>query len=222
MATAVAAKPDTGQTLNSLIGVSKPKASDQTEDRFLKLLVTQMQNQDPLNPMDNAQVTSQIAQINTVNGIEKLNSAFAGFSASVLSTQALQATGLIGHGVLANGNSMQLANGHAIGGVALTEPVDDLVVTITSVSGQTMRTMHLGAQDAASMVFDWDGTGDAGGTAAPGKYLFKVSATRGNQNIDVTPLAFGTVGSVGINGSTLTLDTDTLGSVAVSDIKRII
>jgi flagellar basal-body rod modification protein FlgD len=222
MATAVAAKPDTGQTLNSLINVSKPKASNQTEDRFLKLLVTQMQNQDPLNPMDNAQVTSQIAQINTVNGIEKLNDAFSGFSASVLATQALQATGLIGHGVLADGNSMKLDKGHAIGGAALSEPVDDLVVTITSASGQTMRTMHLGARDAGSTVFDWDGTGDAGGTAAPGKYLFKVSATRGNQNIDVTPLAFGTVGSVGINGSRLTLDTDTLGSVAVSDIKRII
>ena len=222
MATVTAAKPDAGQTLNSLINATKPKTGNQTEDRFLKLLVTQMKNQDPLNPMDNAQVTSQIAQINTVNGIEKLNSAFAGFSASVLSTQALQATGMIGHDVLAAGQTLNLAGSHAVGGAALTEPVDDLVVTIMSASGQTMQTMHLGPQDAGSMMFDWDGKRDSGGSAAAGRYSFKLAATRAKQSVDVTPLAMGRVSSVGINGSVLTLETDTLGAVEMGNVKRII
>ena len=223
MATAVAAKPNAGQILNSLLNVTKPtSAINQTEDRFLKLLVTQMRNQDPLNPMDNAQVTSQIAQINTVNGIEKLNASFAGFSASLLSTQALQAGAMIGHGVLAAGHSLQLNNGHALGGALLNEPADDVVVSVTTLAGDPVQTIHLGPYDAGSLVFDWDGARDNGGSAAPGNYAFKVTATRGKETLDTTPLAFATVRSVGINGSVLTLDTDTLGAIAVSDVKQIL
>src|SRR5436190_24386636 len=75
-------------------------------DRFLKLLVTQMQNQDPLNPMDNAQVTSQMAQINTVNGIETLNTTVSGLNAQFVQMQALQGAALVGHDVTVKGNNM--------------------------------------------------------------------------------------------------------------------
>src|SRR5215216_1743278 len=76
-------------------------ASDATSaDRFLKLLVAQMQNQDPLNPMDNAQVTSQMAQINTVNGIEKLNNSVEGLSGHFMQMQALQGAALVGRDVI--------------------------------------------------------------------------------------------------------------------------
>src|SRR5678815_4078393 len=71
-----------------------------TSDRFLKLLVAQMKNQDPLNPMDNAQVTSQMAQINTVTGIDKLNSTVAGLSAQFMQMQAMQGASLVGHDVI--------------------------------------------------------------------------------------------------------------------------
>ncbi len=74
------------------------------QDRFLKLLVTQMRNQDPLNPMDNAQVTTQLAQISTVSGIDKLNKTMARHVELVCWPRSrLQASGLIGHGVLAPG-----------------------------------------------------------------------------------------------------------------------
>lgn len=222
MTTAVAAKSDPGQTLNNLINVTKPTSGNQTEDRFLKLLVTQMRNQDPLNPLDNAQVTSQIAQINTVSGIEKLNASFAGFSASLLSTQALQASSMIGHGVLAAGHSVQLNNGHAFGGALLKEPADDVVVSITTLAGDAVQTLHLGPREAGSMMFDWDGMRTTGGAATPGNYSFKVTATRGTQALDVAPLAYATVRSVGINANELSLQTDTLGAIAISDVKQIL
>src|SRR3990167_8083696 len=75
-----------------------------TQDRFLKLLVTQMKNQDPLNPMDNAQVTSQMAQLSTVTGIDKLNVTLQALSDSMASSQSLQAASMIGYGVLVPGN----------------------------------------------------------------------------------------------------------------------
>ena len=81
-----------------------------TEDRFLKLLVTQMKNQDPLNPMDNAEVTSQMAQLSTVTGIDKLNSTVEALSASMLASQSLSAVSMIGHPVLVAGTQIDLLN----------------------------------------------------------------------------------------------------------------
>ena len=72
---------------------SATAAANEASDRFLKLLVTQMQNQDPLNPMDNAQVTSQMAQINTVTGIDKLNNTVSGLGSSLAQMQMLQGDG---------------------------------------------------------------------------------------------------------------------------------
>jgi flagellar basal-body rod modification protein FlgD len=106
-------------------------ASDATSaDRFLKLLVAQMQNQDPLNPLDNAQVTSQMAQINTVSGIEKLNTTVQGLQSSFMQMQALQGASLVGHDVIVAGNKLDFSNGTGgtgatgVGGFELTSPAD--------------------------------------------------------------------------------------------------
>ncbi len=82
-----------------------------TQDRFLKLLVTQLQNQDPLNPMDNAAVTSQMAQLSTVNGIDQLNATVQALSASMATSQSLQATSMIGHAALVPGSQIAMAGG---------------------------------------------------------------------------------------------------------------
>ena len=81
-------------------------AADDVQDRFLKLLVTQMKNQDPLNPLDNAQVTTQLAQISTVNGIEKLNATIEAMASSFTSGQSLQAATMIGKDVLVPGSTL--------------------------------------------------------------------------------------------------------------------
>jgi flagellar hook assembly protein FlgD len=81
------------------LACAPPPPTRPAADRFLKLLVTQMQNQDPLNPMDNAQITSQMAQINTVNGIEKLNTTVAGLNTSSCSCRRCRAPALVGRDV---------------------------------------------------------------------------------------------------------------------------
>src|SRR5437870_11144228 len=86
-----------------------------SSDRFLKLLVAQMKNQDPLNPMDNAQVTSQMAQINTVTGIDKLNTTVAGLSSQFMQMQAMQGASLVGHDVIVAGNKLDIDAATAIG-----------------------------------------------------------------------------------------------------------
>src|SRR3954453_16603838 len=128
------------------------------QDRFLKLLVTQMKNQDPLNPMDNAQVTSQLAQISTVSGIDKLNQTMSAMSSSFLASQSLQASGLIGHHVLAPGNDVLLVSGAGSAGVELPGAADKVTVTVRGAGGEILKTINMGAQDAGIRTFSWDGS----------------------------------------------------------------
>jgi flagellar basal-body rod modification protein FlgD len=88
-------------------------------DRFLKLLVTQLKNQDPLNPMDNAQITSQMAQINTVSGIDKLNTTVASLGTQMLQSQALQGAALVGHDVTIVGDGLSISGGVGVAGFEL-------------------------------------------------------------------------------------------------------
>lgn len=195
--------------------------AQESEDRFLKLLVTQMKNQDPLNPMDNAQVTSQMAQLSTVTGIEKLNAALQAMSSSFASSQSLQAAGMIGRSVLAPGSSLSLQNGFAAGGFELASSADKAVVSIKDAAGNVLHSMDMGAQKAGNVMFQWDGVTDSGAQAASGSYTFEVSAIQGSNKVDATLLALGKVGSVSLAASGVTLNTDVLGSVDVTTVKQI-
>ena len=139
-------------TAAGLPGTAAPAAAapgTDIQDRFLKLLVTQMKNQDPLNPMDNAQVTSQLAQISTVNGIQQLNTTMQSLSSSFLSSQSMQSTSLIGHTVLTDGNSLNIADGvPAYAAIELAQAADSVKVNIVSPAGNIVRQLDLGPQPA--------------------------------------------------------------------------
>ena len=136
---------------------SATQAAKEAADRFLTLLVAQLQNQDPLNPMDNAQVTTQLAQISTVSGINQLNDTVAALGASMAVSQALQAASLVGHDVVVGGNDLTLANGTASGGMDLSGNADQVSVTVTDAAGNVVRTMDVGAQKSGTQFFSWDG-----------------------------------------------------------------
>jgi flagellar basal-body rod modification protein FlgD len=162
---------------------STAQAAQDAADRFLKLLVAQLQNQDPLNPMDNAQVTTQLAQISTVSGINQLNDTVAALGASMGVTQYLQAASLVGHDVVIGGNDLDLAGGKTQGGVDLGADADHVVVTVQDAAGNVVRTMDLGAQKAGDQFFDWDGKTDGGTSAPDGHYTFSVTATAGGKAV---------------------------------------
>jgi flagellar basal-body rod modification protein FlgD len=114
MTTNAITSQDSAALYSQLSGSGSTKTTAQeSSDRFLRLLVTQMQNQDPLSPMDNAQVTSQMAQINTVSGIEKLNETINGMLGQFTQMQALQGAALVGRDVLVQGNELEVADGKA-------------------------------------------------------------------------------------------------------------
>ena len=196
-------------------------AVQETQDRFMKLLVTQMKNQDPLNPLDNAQVTSQMAQLSTVTGIDKLNTTLQALQGSYQTSQALQATDMIGHGVLVPGSDISLVKSQAIFGADLEAPADNVRVTIKNASGVAVRTIDLGEQKAGSFPVTWDGKNDLGAKVDDGSYTFEVKATNANAPVKATALSFGEVVSVTTNAQGVKVTIPGLGAYAFGDIRQI-
>ena len=188
------------------------------QDRFLKLLVTQMKNQDPLNPMDNAEITSQMAQLSTVTGIEKLNETLAAFTKA----QAFQSVDMIGHYVLAPGEHMDLASGTALGGVELASGADAVTVKVFNENGSLVRTLDLGEMDAGVNAFTWDGMTDAGAAAADGSYTFTVDAKLNGAAVTATNLAVGKVQSVLMDDIGPAVSVSVMGLVELGDIKQVL
>src|SRR5688500_14563502 len=199
---------------------AKPAGEDM-QDRFLKLLVTQMKNQDPLNPLDNAQVTTQLAQISTVNGVEKLNRSIEAMAGSLSAAQPLQAAWMIGKEVLVPGSTLALSNGNGAFGIELAGAADRVKIGILDAAGREVQVMNLGPQAAGSLALEWDGSTADGAQASDGIYNFTVSATRGEQKVDAQTLAFGSVRAVSQGNQGVRLDVGTLGMVSLPDIRQI-
>jgi flagellar basal-body rod modification protein FlgD len=207
---------------NNAANGSVSKGIEDTQDRFLKLLVTQMQNQDPLNPLDNSEVTSQLAQINTVTGINKLNETLQLLVSDVDTANSLEATSMIGRNVLVPGKTIDLEDGAAVAGFDLPQAVDEVTITIKDSSGIAIRNIDLGKQDEGGVIpFTWDGVTDSGTSAANGSYSFTVSAKQGDEDIPVTTLAFGSVKSVSPDEHGAILDIGELGLAKLNEIKQI-
>ncbi|MFP4592710.1 flagellar hook assembly protein FlgD [Ralstonia sp.] len=188
------------------------------QNTFMKLLVTQLQNQDPLNPMDNSQMTAQLAQINTVSGIQNLNTTMTNLASQ---SAASQGAALIGRTVQAPSSSLTLASGTASFGVSAPSGADDAVVTITNSAGVAVRTVDLGSLSSGSTNFTWNGKDDKGNTLADGQYMMAVSATKSGKTTTASTLASTTVTGVNISNGTTQLQLASGGTAALSSITTI-
>jgi len=192
-----------------------------TQDRFLKLLVTQMKNQDPLNPMDNAQVTSQMAQLSTVSGIDKVNATLKSLTDSLSAGQAMSATGMIGHGALVPGSAIDLKNGQSVAGVNLEQGADSLKVLIKDGANNLVRTLDMGAQKQGVVPVAWDGKDNTGKAMADGAYKISAEVAAGEKTTAATTLSFGTVNGVAPGSGGAKLDMGKLGAFNLADIKQV-
>ncbi len=224
MATVDSATNAQQQILNSLARPEAAKASvqDEAQNRFLTLLTTQLKNQDPLNPLDNAQVTSQLAQISTVDGIERLNSMLGKLMEGQQSSEALQAAQLVGRGVLVPGKGMLLGEQGAMGGFTLDAGADKVVVSINDANGLEIANVDLGAHEAGTHSFQWDGMAIDGTAAAAGAYVVKLLATSGDDKVGATALELGQVSSVIRGPKSVDLQVGALGIFQLSEIQQIL
>jgi len=199
---------------------SAPKNDPSAQDRFLTMLVAQMQNQDPLNPMDNAQVTSQMAQINTVTGIEKLNTTITSMMSQLVMAQTMQGASLVGRDVLVPGNSMYTIEGQGRAGFELAGKADKVTVEVLDGNGTVLDTVELGAMDAGRHHFYWKP--DAEAEDVPAVVNYRVTASAGRSSIPVTTYTRDTVGAVSANGGSLELDLYSGTTVSYDKVKAVV
>ncbi|HEU4372995.1 MAG TPA: flagellar hook assembly protein FlgD [Telluria sp.] len=225
--------PDLLATVNPKAATSVNGTVDADTNKFMTLLVTQLKNQDPMNPLDNAQLTSQLAQLSTVTGVNKLNTTLESLKSSYQSSEALQATNLIGHGVLVEGDFVNLQSGKGIMGVNLASAADSVKLIVTDpTTGKDVQTIDMGARPAGTIPVAWDGVPDATNvnadgspvTLKDGKYLLRVVATSGADTLkDAKALSFDSVASVTTSvADGVKLNLPTKGVVSMADIRQIL
>lgn len=153
-------------------GPTGTKNSQLGQDDFLRLLVAQMENQDPTQPMDNFQFLSQIAQFGMVDGIRNLQTSFGSVADGLKQAQLLQASSLLGREVLSAGNTATFTGSNNISGfVNVAEPVSQIEVEIRSASGILVNTLSLGASNGGEVAFTWNGVNSEGDILPPGRYF---------------------------------------------------
>ncbi|MCS5448409.1 flagellar hook assembly protein FlgD [Enterobacter huaxiensis] len=212
---------------SSLTGSS----ANDLQSSFLTLLVAQLKNQDPTNPMQNNELTTQLAQISTVSGIEKLNTTLGSVSGQIDNSQSLQAANLIGHGVMIPGTTVLAGSTTTDGstttsttpfGVELQQAADKVTATITDSTGAVVRTIDIGELSAGVHTFTWDGSMTDGTTAPNGSYKVAISASNGSTQLVAQPLQFGLVQGVIKSSDGNKLDLGTSGTTTLDEVRQII
>ncbi len=201
------------------------KAADELgQEDFLTLMITQFQNQDPFEPMDNGEFLGQLAQFSTVSGIDSLNSGFAGLEGALRDEQALQAANLVGRTIVAESDVAYFDGSSAVtGSIELPAAAAGVQIDITDASGQLIQQLNLGQQPAGAVSFAWDGLNSDGEPVEAGSYSLNARAVRGENIESVPTLLEARVDSVTLGrfGGDMTLNLTSGGSLSLSQVYRI-
>jgi len=194
------------------------------QNEFLQLMTTQLSNQDPLAPMENGEFMGQIAQFGTVNGVNELLTSFQDLSANLQSSQALQASNIIGRQVLVNYNQGYLPeSGSLLGAVELESSSSSVAVNVLDESGELLARVDLGAQQSGIVPFNWDGIMIDGQRASSGRYRIEVEATYGDTTESITPQVVDQVRSLTLGdvGREMLVELENLGTVSFNQVNQI-
>lgn len=221
----------TDTNLYEQLGLTRPAASTAPEnelgaDAFLTLMLAQLRNQDPLQPMENGEFLSQLAQFNTVTGIQELQGSFEGVAQGLQSDRRLAAAALVDRQVLVPSTQAQLAKDVPLEAVLqLNTPAERVIVRISDASGQLVQTLDLGPQGAGEVPIRWNGETAGGATAPPGSYRLQASAAdgEGRRGVELAVLAARRVESVTLagDGGEPLLNLDDGSAVALGDVRRV-
>ena len=205
-----------------------PKATDQKkhlgQDDFLRLMVAQAKNQDPMDPKTNGDFMAQMAQFSATDGIGKMQQSLANLAGSLQSAQALQATSLVGKKVLVNSDKLALAEeGSTQATVQVPNGVTELKATIYNEKGEVVRQMSLGATSEEEMTVNWDGMDNSGVRQKPGTYRITVNGNYMGKGVALNTMTKASVDSVSIgqNGEGVRLNVAGIGPVSLNDIREI-
>lgn len=201
---------------------------------FLQLMITQLENQDPLSPQENGEFIAQLAQFSSVESLDRLNNSFDGFAQNFVANQALQASSLVGRSVSVDTDTSYLGEGLAITGlIEVPASTDDVKVNIYSEAGELLDSIDIGIAEEGDLALRWNGQyaelngklldwqSSHEGGLPPGNYTIEATASVEGESTQLQSYLSANVNSVtvGANGN-LTLNLAGVGAVSLSDVKQ--
>jgi flagellar basal-body rod modification protein FlgD len=202
-----------------------PKAGTLQQEQFLELMLTQLRNQDPLKPMESGEFLGDLAQFGTVSGIGELQESFSMLAASLQSSQALQASTMVGRKVLVERDAVRLDDQTVIPlALDLPQPASQVRVLVNDALGQTVRQISLGEHDRGLVNFTWDGLDDGGARALSGTYTIQAQGLFNGVAEAVSTFIQAPVESVTLSrdGQPPVLNLTDIGAVDLGSIKRVL
>ncbi len=186
---------------NSDISIGTDPKRNLGRDDFLTLLVAQLQHQDPLNPMDSTEFTSQLAQYSSLEQLFNIGDNLKALKGAQEQDASLRALAFVGKEIKAEGNVLSLAEGKRAGGSFILDDPASCMVLVTDSAGNEVRRIPMGAMGPGAHAFEWDGRDDAGRMREPGVYGFQVAAVADDgSDVPVKTRLTGTVSRVNLEG----------------------
>lgn len=203
------------------LGSAVKKKEELGQEEFMRLLVAQLNNQDPTKPMDNAEFLTQIAQFSTVDGIQNMETSLSNLGESMVSTRAIQASSLVGRDVISASNQAAFVPGEEIEGVvAMPVSASAVQVQVSDSAGQLVKVLDIGNVGAGIHKFSWDGLLNDGASISAGNYQVTASGLIDGAVEALPAFASARVTSVsiGAGGSDISLNLDGGESVSYADV----
>jgi len=223
---------DTRQQQEAAAKAAESGGNELGQSAFLQLMITQLENQDPLSPQDNSEFVAQLAQFSSVEGIDRLNNSFDDFSSSFISNQALQASSLVGTSVSVPSSEAQLFEGSYVGGtISVPASTSDMTMNVYSQEGDLLEQIPMGQQSGGDLVFRWDGNRleingkltewSSEEPITSGDFRFEVLATQDGEPEQLDTALTANVNSVTVDSNNqLVLNLAGIGPVSINDIKQ--
>lgn len=211
--------------------VEKPRL---TQEDFMTLMMAQMKHQDPTKPMENGDFISQMAQFSSVKGLKEIKDSFNTLANALQSSQALQASSMVGRKVLIPGSTSELvSNGELRGGFELPSASSSVKVKVYNKSGEQVHTIDLGERGKGNSQFKWDGVitksdpdmpGSEDVVAQPGIYTVKAEALIDGEIQSVSTFIVDKVDSVSLakDSKGVTLNLANAGATTLDQVQEII
>lgn len=198
-------------------------SSELGKNQFMELMIAQMENQNPLEPQDNGEFISQLAEFSSLEEMQKLTTTVNSFATQYQSTQALQASAMVGRSVLVPGTEAPLnAEGGMNGVIDLPSSTSSLNVSVFNRSGELVNKWNMGQQVAGSIPFVWDGTNSEGEQMPADQYTIKAEANIEGDTKQMNTLLTSNVNSVSIaQGGVITLNLSGMGAIPLENVRQI-
>lgn len=203
----------------------KVEESDELgQQDFINLMITQLRNQDPFEPLQSGEFIGQLAQFGTVSGIGELKDTVSDLASSLISNQTLEATNLIGKNALVPSDNLSLESDESTkGAIAVNTPSNNVTVSIFDAAGKLVQTLPIGVVNSGLQDFEWDGIDASGNQAEPGEYFFSAVGVQGENNVAFDTFSYKEIESIslGENASSIRLNVSNGSELKISEILKI-